>query len=157
MQPVEIKLDECDCEAIFVRVLNSITLCCYYRPNHGAQISAFTAAMGQVAKRFPTDHFILVGDMNFPGFNWKNNSVKRDTQYKTLHMEFLSFLCEFNFTQIIDTPTHNKGNTLDLVCTTNPSSVSAEVIYPGISDHFLISVSIRHCLSRTMQKTRTKK
>lgn len=48
-------------------------------------------------------------------------------------------------TQLIDLPTHIKGNTLDLICTNNTSSICTDIVNPGISDHFIIDVEIHHC------------
>ena len=156
LQPKEIATNS-NCEIIFVRIKSCITLCCYYRPNHGIDISSFTEAVNTVSDQYPSDHFILIGDMNFPGFDWSNDSIKSNIQYKSLHTEFRSFLFEKNLTQVIDTPTHVKGNTLDLVCTNNPSSISTNVIYPGISDHFLISISIRHCQPKPNHRIKVRK
>lgn len=68
-----------------------------------------------------------------------------------------SFLCENNLTQLIDQPTHVKGNTLDLVCTNNTASISTTIISPGISDHFIINAEIRHCRHQNKPHTRSRK
>ena len=97
--------------------------------------------------------------MNFPGFDWSRDpvSINHNTQYKTIHNQFKSFLSENCLTQIVDVPTHVKGNTLDVVYSTNPSSLSHKVVYPGISDHFLVSVDIRHCQNQVLQQIRTRR
>lgn len=92
---------------------------------------------------------MIVGDFNLPGINWTTDSTKPYCQYKSLHAEFLSFLMEHNITQVINEPTHVKGNTLDLVCTTQPFNVTAQVIAPGVSDHHLLSVELRHSIPPT--------
>ena len=72
--------------------------------------------------------------MNFSVFDWSRDpaSIKHNTQYKTIHNQFKSFLSENCLTQIIvDVPTHVKGNTLGLVCFTNLSSLAhRSIVYP---------------------------
>ena len=157
LHPKELKLDSCEAEALFVQVDGCITICCYYRPHQSIDITNFAESFHQIANMYPKDHLILLGDLNFPGFDWVENTIKPDTAYKNMHIKFHSFLCENNLTQLIETPTHVRGNTLDLVCTNNITSVSTSVISPGISDHFIIKAEIRHCHQQTEPHTRPRK
>ena len=95
--------------------------------------------------------------MNFSWFDFLKNTIKPDAAYKIIHTKFQSFLCENNLTQLIETPTHIKGNTLDLVCTNNVASVATSVISSGISDHFTINTKIRHCHQRVEPQPRPSK
>jgi len=145
------------CEVLFVCILNSVTLCCYYRPHTGDELTSFIEDFDYIFKRYPSDHFLLVGDMNFPGFNWKNDTIKNGTQYKDRYLLFKSFLDDYNLVQVIEEPTRVHGNTLDLICTTNPIHISASVLRPGISDHYLLDININHCLrisSKPIRSTR---
>lgn len=142
LQPKEIVVPNNEDELIFVRILSHITIGCYYRPNQGNTVATFKTAVEFISTRYPHDHLVIIGDMNFPGFNWTTNSIKANCQYKALHRDFQSFLIENSLTQVIEQPTHVKGNTLDLLCTNDPLNLCAKVISPGISDHFLISVEI---------------
>lgn len=56
---------------------------------------------------------ILIGDFN----------IHVDTDYSE-SLEFMSVLECFNFEQHVNFPTHSKGHTLDLVCTTGLCNVS---------------------------------
>ena len=81
----EINIPNCDCEVLFVRNDNLlhkiIMLCCYYRPHNGDQISSFIESVNHVITQNSTDHLIIVGDMNFPGFGWSRDpvSIKHNT------------------------------------------------------------------------------
>ena len=157
LHPKEIKLESCESEALYVRVDGCIIVCCYYRPHQNIDITNFTESFHRITTMYPKDLFILLGDMNFPGFNWLKNTIKPDAAYKNIHTQFQSFLCENNLTQLIETSTHVKGNTLDLVCTNNVANVSTSVISPGISDHYTINAEIRHCHHQVKPQPRTRK
>ncbi len=121
LQPKLIKLPETEDEIIFVRIKGCISIGCYYRRHQGRPINSFIDSINYVFNKYPQDHILIVGDMNFPGFDWKQGIIKPNTQYKLLHQQFQSFLDENNLLQIINDSTHVLGNTLDLICTTNPS------------------------------------
>ena len=144
LQPERINIQPGDEELVLVKINNNIVIVCYYRPNHGDSISGFVDVMSKLFDKHPCDHIVIVGDFNFPGYDWQSASIKQNCQYKTLHKDFLAFLEEHNLSQIIDEPTHVKGNTLDLACSTQPLRLSAQVISPGVSDHFIISVEFRY-------------
>lgn len=105
----EIKLQTCESEALFVRLDECMIICCYYRPHHSDDILNFVESFGKIVEKFPNDQVVLIGDMNFPGFDWRNESIKSGTAYKTLHENFLYFLRENNLTQIITSSTHVGG------------------------------------------------
>ena len=152
--PREIKAPECKAEAIFVRINECIVLCCYYRPHQSCEINNFIETFNNISSKYPKDEIILLGDLNFPGFDWQTGQFKSGVTYKALHESFLSFLFENSLTQIIQTSTHIKGNTLDLICTNNPATVSTNVVYPGLSDHYIIDAQLRYFNSRSLTETR---
>jgi len=55
-------------------------------------------------------HKVIMGDFNSPDINWST---------LTASSEFSSSLCDiifqYNFSQLIDLPTHKQGNILDLI------------------------------------------
>jgi len=85
-----------------------------------------------------TNPVIQLGDFNFPDVDWCTLSGSSS--------KFCDLLFQLNLTQLVDKPTHNLGNILDLIITNN------EVIYdliinpqnykPISTDHFLISFTI---------------
>jgi len=100
---------------------------------------------------------ILTRDINFAGFDWQRNIININTLFKSLHQQFQLFLVEHDMTQLVELPTHIKGNTLDLVCTNNAPSILTQIITPGISDHFIIEVQIRHCHPNSQSKPKAYK
>lgn len=149
LQPERIDIHVGEEELLFVRVNNNVIIVCYYRPHQGNSIVCFVEVMAKLFNDYLYDHVVLVGDFNFPGFDWKFDSIKRDCQYKTAHADFHAFLREHNLTQVVDEPTHIKGNTPDLICSTQPLRTTAHVISPGVSDHYIISVELRHHIAQT--------
>ena len=84
----------------------------------------------------------MVGDFNFPDINW--SSMSGSCPRSSL---FSETLFECNLTQLIDGPTHVKGNILDLVLTSDEQAITALQIHsefdsPVKSDHLMISFSL---------------
>jgi len=81
---------------------------------------------------------ILIGDFNLPGINWQNgvsDSKGRD---------FLEATEEKFLEQLVEFPTHVKGNTLDLVLTNSPNLVDSikSVGRLGKSDHDMLLIQL---------------
>ena len=111
----------------------NLTVFNIYRPDSDSGYSEpFTTFLDQfqsflaVAATTPHD-FIITGDFNIH----VNKSDSRSTQ-------FLDILHSHNLDQLVSSPTHKHGNTLDLVITTSDSPLSATVsVYPTRpTDHF---------------------
>jgi len=89
-----------------------------------------------------TKPIILLGDFNFPDINWTTLSGSSARSNK-----FCDLLFQLNITQIIDKPTHNLGNILDLVITNNEDIIQNLNIHPQHykpipTDHFVITFTI---------------
>lgn len=128
-------------ELVFVRIKKCI-IGCYYRPQSQKSLTTLKTSLDMINKKFPTDHLILVGDMNIPGIDWHQKCSKPHTQERKLQLEFLNILSEANIHQLILEPTHIHGNTLDLICTSKPESIEHAVIFPGLSDHAIVTANI---------------
>ena len=74
----------------------------------------------------------LLGDMN----------VHVDSTSCAFATEFMSVLEWFNFSQHVRGPTHNKGHTLDLVCSTGTPPIDLQCLDLAISDHHAIAFSV---------------
>ena len=86
----------------------------------------------------------LVGDLNFPGIDWKTEQVLsgQTVQSQNSALEFLNFLSTRFLNQYVDQPTRG-SNILDIFCTDNPGLVQSISVNPSeLSDHSLISVLI---------------
>jgi hypothetical protein len=75
-----------DCKIIWCRLElighKAVYLSCYYNPkaNNEASIQEFGTSMER-APRIVNTFIIGAGDFNLPGWNWKENSLKPNTQY----------------------------------------------------------------------------
>lgn len=100
--------------------------------------------------RSVNNNTILVGDFNLPGINW--NTYEADRKGKL----FLEALDSVNATQLINVPTHVKGNILDLVITTNQDKVVSADVLENLSksDHNMILTEL---LLKTDSSLPTKK
>ena len=81
---------------------------------------------------------LSIGDFNFPSIDWSTFNSDNKTQI------FVDAVLDNDFTQLIDFPTHIRGNILDLALTNCPERiVNIEDIGPiGNSDHNAIILDI---------------
>ena len=85
---------------------------------------------------------IIVGDFNMPDIDW--SSLNASNHHSS---NFCELIFDLNFSQLVDSSTHCKGNILDLVLTNTQEiiynlSIIPEQLQPFPSDHFIISFSI---------------
>jgi Endonuclease-reverse transcriptase len=107
-----------------------------YRPPAGGQVSK-----EQLCNLIETveKNSILVGDFNLPDINWASGQTRgKDNQ------DILDACTGVNLVQLVDFPTHLRGNTLDLVLTNIPERVQDvhEVGRIGRSDHSAVVVEL---------------
>ena len=83
------------------------------------------------------DDFIIVGDFNLPDSCWTSLSG-----CSPLSNLLCDFVCDINLAQLINSPTHVKGNTLDILLTSSEhiiSHISVSKPYDSLpSDHYKI-------------------
>ena len=91
----------------------------------------------EIMKMVPKNS-ILVGDFNMPGIDWKNGTYDRKST------TFMDTMYNKGLEQMIDFPTHDRGNTLDLLITDHPENiVTVESLGNlGNSDHSIIHVEL---------------
>ena len=84
----------------------------------------------------------MIGDMNLDSVNWLENSSSIH-----LHREFLNVFANHNLSQLISSPTHYLGNTLDVVLSDVLSTICNIVIRDHNefvrSDHFAITLDMK--------------
>ena len=82
------------------------------------------------------ENTIIVGDFNFPIISWQGCSNKSENFVECVHAK--------NLEQMVEFPTHIRGNLLDLVLTNAPENIlSAEGLGNlGNSDHTIICVEV---------------
>jgi len=129
-------------EMIWVKVTikgcKNLYICGCYRAESGDAdfVEAFNTSLERIAGS--TNNMVIAGgDFNFPGWDWRDNTLKPRTQFVALHNKFGDILNDFGLTQIVTEPTRF-GNILDLIITNRPNQVHRTQILPGISDHNVV-------------------
>ena len=106
-----------------------------------------------ICKRRGINNIVVLGDMNLNKTNWTTLNSTCDTE-----QSFLDLFSDLALTQIINQPTHIKGNTLDIVLTKLPQSISnmkiLDIDVVCKSDHNPISFNLKAKISRTKSHTR---
>ena len=128
---------------------------CVYNPPCTNINTSLQSALDELRENCPTQNLVLLGDFNLPDINWTKCTVLNRSNYKNMHRSFLEMAAEFELHQHIYEPTHVKGNTLDLVFSSQQDKIfNCQVIEPGLSDHFLISFNIK--MSKYTEKSLNK-
>ena len=92
------------------------------------------------------DKFIIAGDIN----------IHCDNINDRLTVKLNNLLLMFNLVQVIQSPTHRRGHTLDVVITCADEGISqVQVSGISLSDHFLVSFLINCKPRRTFYETHT--
>ena len=92
--------------------------------------------------------------MNFPGWNWKENTLKPNSTAPNLHTDFMDVLNNNALTQLVEEPTRQQ-NTLDLILTNHHGKVIRTDTIPGISDHDIVYTEFDLRPVKLQQKPRT--
>ena len=121
-----------------------ILVCIYIPPSTShLAIEPLSELLSRLTQKYRNSTIYIAGDFNMPDINWSDSTVKINSKSKRLHQNFLNCFNEFGFQQLISSPTHVKGNTLDLIFINSENSdFSPSVINPGLSDHYLIELDL---------------
>ena len=115
--------------------VNDIKVYLVYRPPNGGavSISNLTNLIKSVEKGS-----VLIGDFNLPEIDWQTCHSKGRTR------EFMEAVKDGLLEQLVDFPTHSRGNVLDLVLTNIPERVTevTEVGKLGSSDHSMMLATV---------------
>ena len=115
--------------------VNDITVYLIYRPPNGGQVSLdnLTRLLTGVESRV-----ILIGDFNLPEVDWEagTGAARSRTVLEAVEESMLA--------QMVECPTHIRGNILDLLLTNIPERVIdvEEVGRLGHSDHFMLMAKV---------------
>ena len=157
---VSTKIDiKCDAEILGITLTFSdgrkAAFCTCYRVgtlgalNH----SSVDSYLQKIRLRRGISNIFVVGDLNMPKIQW-DQFHSRDN----VEQLFLNTFSNLALDQLIDVPTHIKGNILDLLLTNNPGVVSDVKVDGGSqlckSDHYSISFNIK---SRVKKKRLAKR
>ena len=123
---------------------NLIRFTCVYLPPDSARNDETVSKLIDVLHKLLSKYDIyIVGDFNLSKINWIDS--RSSSMNKSSH-KFMSFLNNNNLTQLVTTPTHNKGGILDLLITSNPTNVQNINIREPLSatsDHRMMEISLR--------------
>ena len=131
---------------ISIEVMTSpsiIVSCVYVPPNcSDTYFNATLQALEVLASRY--HRLLILGDFNCSSINWDQLSSP-----STLATSLCDFVFRYNLAQVINRPTHLKGNILDLIITNLDNHISDLVITDSAnlvgglqSDHSFISFSV---------------
>ena len=94
----------------------------------------------------------IAGDFNLPHIDWLNDSFKPGVtnDEKLIANQLFEIMNDFSLLQLIDTPTHKEGDTLDLLLTNNIQLIHSLETIPKVklSDHYMINVKTHRKLKR---------
>ena len=123
-----------------------VIVCVVYVPP-SSDISTFKSLLSHLSSLFSSASTVcVVGDFNCPDINWP--TLCGVSPMSTL---LCDFVFDHNISQVVDSPTHVKGNVLDLVLTSSIELLHSLAVFSDkfqYSDHFLIKFSL-HLLAPT--------
>ena len=115
--------------------------------------SEILKTLGKLSRKKMLRKFVIVGDFNLNGIDWVTGNTRG-----SIESEFLNGFADLGLTQCINTATHTKGNTLDILLTTSTSYLkNLKVIDTErycISDHYAITFSITEKVKRKLNAKR---
>ena len=106
----------------------------YRPPSSGQENKELLSELVREASR----NSLMIGDFNLPGIDWDDGVAEARDQ------PFVKAMQDSFFRQLVDFPTHTKGNILDLVITNIPEKVGEikEVGRIGKSDHVILQFDL---------------
>ncbi|MCP4457121.1 MAG: hypothetical protein GY816_03695, partial [Cytophagales bacterium] len=126
-----------------------IILCSFYRVgtlgtrNH----TEFLNFVRKARNRRGVTGIVFTGDFNMPNINWDDYSSSDNVE-----QHFLDSFSNLGFEQLVNRPTHLKGNILDLVLTDKPQLIGninvSDSNLPCKSDHYSITFTIKSRVKR---------
>ena len=115
--------------------------------------SKILKTLGKLSRKKMLRKFVIVGDFNLNGIDWVTGNTRG-----SIEREFLNGFADLGLTQCINTATHTKGNTLDILLTTSTSYLKDLKIIDTerycISDHYAITCSITEKVKRKLNAQR---
>ena len=113
-------------ELLLIRISlhHPINICLVYNPPNAS--AEYTQELINFLQLLPTDSspVILMGDFNVPDINW--STLVGSTHFSN---QFCDLIFDLNLSQIVDSPTHIQGNTLDLVLTNLEDSIHSLIVH----------------------------
>lgn len=113
----------------------------FYRPP--GSTAETISALNKILSGLPDEQILIAGDFNLPELKWAgdHNTVPSGIVYT----EFEDILNTYGFEQFVCQPTRGE-NILDLILC-NSDIVYDVSIFPGISDHSIVTASLHPLIS----------
>ena len=106
--------------------------------------SEILRTLGRLSRKKMLRKFIVIGDFNLKGIDWASGNTRG-----SIEREFLNGFADLGLFQCINTATHDKGKTLDILLTTSTSYLKIiDTERFCISDHYAITFSITEKVKR---------
>ena len=120
-------------------------------PDHHSRVDQY---LRNIRRRRSVHKLILIGDLNMPNINWDLDLSKDRTERL-----FLDTFNDLSLGQLINEPTHRKGNILDLILSDKPDHINDINIDSdsgfGGSDHYSIIFKLKLNAHRKKSTKRT--
>ena len=156
----EVKSRDSEAEIVWAKIhlRKPLYIGSYYR-NPSTSESSQTALRRSIedvlTASLATPNVILGGDFNLPDIDWTKTEVKPNSQYPIVYSTIMLEIWEdSSLSQHVEEPTHLRGNTLDLVITSNKDQVENIEVIPGMSDHHGITFNVKTEVNRNKKKPR---
>ena len=153
---------KCNAEILGVELVlgdgKKVIICSSYRVGTLGSLnhSYIDKYLKTIKRKRKINSIYLVGDMNLAQTSWDIL-----TSPDPVEQSFVNTFCELGLEQLIKHPTHSKGNTLDLVLSTETHKVINLTVFNDLSlslcksDHYLITFDIKYKARRKKSVKRT--
>ena len=138
----EHRLDSDQCEIITVSLqfprTKKLLISSYYRPpsSDANSLEVPDDFLCNVYHSAKPPQLIIASDYNCGGIDWHNLDLRKEIPAQPCDRDLLDLTDKYGLTQHVKSPTRpSSGRTLDLVFSSNPNTVQAHHVTPGISDH----------------------
>ncbi len=113
-------------EVLLVEVLtpSPVIFCLTYLPPD-SHVDLVSCLLNHLVPITESQQTVILGDFNFPDINW--DTLSGSSPGAKLLCDFTS---DQNLCQLVEDPTHSKGNILDIVLTNSPEVISNLIVQP---------------------------
>ena len=149
---------------VHLKLKNLVVIMVYRQPDNPKQktrsrspeFKNFLKELDKSLKSLPTPQpdILIGGDFNLPLADWNSGTAGNvSPDVKSMISDMHSFACQHLLLQVVDAPTHRKGNTLDLLFTNNCNYIhSYESHETVLSDHNVLEFKVHYKTSPTTPK-----
>ena len=151
---------------VYIKAENIFVTVVYRQPDdtkggHRSTSREFQHALNEIKRSLnslpsPTPDIVMCGDFNLPHVKWPEGTAgkKASKEEKLMSKALEELLTEHFLMQVVQTPTHRSGNTLDLCFSNNAALVHSYNCCPSIfSDHHILEFRTTFNQNTTQEKS----